>query len=86
MQLTPLADRLVLKRVEATQKTKTGIVLPDTAKEKPEEGQVVAAGKEVKEVKKGDRVLFSKYAPTEVKVEGVEYLIVKEEDVLAVIR
>ena len=83
MQLTPLADRLVLKRVEATQKTKSGIVLPDTAKEKPEEGEVVAAGKEVKE---GDKVLFSKYAPTEVKVEGVEYLIVKEEDVLAIIK
>jgi len=86
MQLTPLADRLVLKRVEATQKTKSGIVLPDTAKEKPEEGEVVAAGKEVKEVKEGDKVLFSKYAPTEVKVEGVEYLIVKEEDVLAIIK
>ena len=86
MQLTPLADRLVLKRVETTQKTKSGIVLPDTAKEKPEEGEVVAAGKEVKEVKEGDKVLFSKYAPTEVKVEGVEYLIVKEEDVLAIIK
>ncbi|HBG82148.1 TPA: co-chaperone GroES [candidate division CPR2 bacterium] len=86
MAIQPLGDRVVLKRVAAEEKTKSGIVLPDSAKEKPEQGEVVAVGKEVKEIKRGDKVLFSKYAPTEVKVENNEFLIVKEEDVLAIIK
>jgi len=83
--LKPLADRVVIKRLEAENKTASGIVLPDNAKEKPEEGEVVEVGKNVKEVKKGDKVVFSKYSPSEVKQDGKEYLIVKEEDVLAII-
>lgn len=85
MALKPLADRVIIKRLEAENKTASGIVLPDTAKEKPEEGEVVEVGKDVKEVKKGDKVVFSKYSPSEVKQDGEEYLIVKEEDVLAII-
>jgi len=84
-QIKPLGDRVLLKRVEALEKTKSGIFLPDTAKEKPEQGLVTAVGANVKEVKKGDTVLFSKYSPTEVKVDNEDYLIVKEEDILAVI-
>jgi chaperonin GroES len=84
-QIKPLGDRVLLKRVEALEKTKSGIFLPDTAKEKPEQGMVVAVGSEVKEVKKDDTVIFSKYSPTEVKVDNEDYLIVKEEDILAVI-
>lgn len=83
--LKPLADRLIIKRLEAEEKTASGIVLPDTAKEKPEQGEVLEVGKDVKEVKKGDKVIFSKYSPSEVKVDGNEYLIVKEEDILAII-
>lgn len=91
--LKPLADRVVIKRLEAEQKTASGIVLPDSAKEKPEEGEVVAVGpgrirhgqREDMSVKVGDKVIFSKYGPTEVKVDGEEYLIVKEEDILAII-
>lgn len=86
MLLKPLADRVVLKRVEALEKTASGIVLPDTAKEKPEQGEIIEVGKDVKEVKKGDKVLFSKYAPAEVKVDGKEYLITKEEDILAIVK
>ncbi|MBU4140640.1 MAG: co-chaperone GroES [Candidatus Omnitrophica bacterium] len=94
--IRPLGDRVLLKVLEAESKTKGGIVLPDTAKEKPQEGEVVAVGKgktgedgTVKplEVKAGDRVLFAKYSGTEVTTkEGEEYLIVKEEDILAVIK
>lgn len=83
--LKPLADRIVLKRVEAEQKTASGIVLPESSKEKPEQGEVIEVGKEVKEIKKGDKVIFSKYAPSEIKINNEEYLIVKEEDVLAVL-
>ena len=83
--LKPLADKLIVKRLEAEEKTASGIVLPDSAKEKPEQGEVIAVGKDVKEVKKGERVIFGKYSPTEVKVDGVEYLVIKEEDVLAII-
>lgn len=83
--MKPLADRVVIKRIEAEEKTASGIVLPDTAKEKPEEGEVIACGKDVKEVKKGDKVIFGKYSTSEVKKDGEEYLIVKEEDILAVI-
>jgi len=94
MNLRPLQDRLLVKRVEEETKTKGGIIIPDTAKEKPAEGEVVAVGngklgddgKRVPlEVKKGDRILFGKYAGTEVKIEGDEYLIMREDDVLGVI-
>lgn len=95
MKLQPLNDRLVLKAASKEEVTKSGIVIPDTAeKEKPQEGEVIAVGpgkmldngsRAAMTVKVGDRVLFTKYGPDEVKVDGVEYLMVKEEDVLAVI-
>lgn len=94
MKIRPLQDRIVVKRVEEEEKTSGGIIIPDTAKEKPMEGKVVAVGRgKVSEdgklmpldVKKGDRVLFSKYAGTEVRIEGEEHLIMREEDVLGVI-
>ncbi len=93
MTLKPLSDRVVLKPVEAEEKTKGGIVLPDTAKDKPQEGEVVAVGsgrildngeKLTPEVKVGDRVIYSKYSGTEIKVDGEEYLIVRESDILAI--
>lgn len=84
--IQPLGDRVVLKTIEAEEKTASGIILPDTAKEKPEQGKVTAVGKEVKEIKEGDTVLYAKFGPTEVKVGGEELLIVKEEDVLAVVK
>lgn len=91
--LKPLGDRVVIKPVEQEEKTAGGIVLPDTAKEKPQEGEVVAVGtgrfEEGKriplDVQTGQRVLFSKYAGTEVKYEGTEYLVVRESDILAVV-
>ena len=95
MKLTPLADRVIVKRVEAETKTKGGIVLPDTAKEKPKRGRVVAvgAGKRLDSgelvkpsVKVGDEVLFASFAGTEVTVEGEELLIMTQEDILAVVR
>jgi chaperonin GroES len=86
MKLQPLADRVVAKNVEAEAKSASGILLPESAKEKPQMGQVLAVGKEVKEVKEGDRILYSKYGPTEVKVEGEELLLLKEEDVLAIVK
>jgi len=94
MKIRPLQDRLLVKRVEEEEKTSGGIIIPDTAKEKPQEGKVVAvgpgkAGDDGKivplDVKKGDRVLFSKYAGTEVNIEGVEHLIIREDDVLGVL-
>jgi chaperonin GroES len=94
MKLRPLQDRILVKRVEEEEKTKGGIIIPDTAKEKPAEGKVVAAGngkldengkRIALEVKKGDRILFGKYSGTEVKIEGEEYLIMREDDVLGVI-
>ena len=94
MKLRPLNDRILVKRVEEETKTKGGIIIPDTAKEKPAEGKVVAVGngkigddgKRIPlEVKKGDRILFGKYGGQEVKVEGEEYLIMREDDVLCVI-
>jgi len=94
MKLQPLGDRIVVKRLEAEEKTKGGIVLPDTAKEKPKQGKVVAVGPgrrldngELKkpELKKGNVVLFESYQGTEVKVEGEDYLILRESDVLAVV-
>ena len=95
MALKPLADRIVIKRLEAQEKTKSGLVLPDSAKEKPQEGKVIAVGTgrllddgTVKslEIKSGDRVLYGKYSGTEVSLEGEEYLILREEDVLAVVQ
>ena len=94
LQLKPLADRVVVKKLEAEEKTAGGIVLPDTAKEKPQQGEVLAAGpgkfndkgtREPMEVKVGDKVLFAKYSGTEVKIEGVEYLILAERDILAIV-
>jgi chaperonin GroES len=94
MKLRPLQDRILVQRVEEETKTKGGIIIPDTAKEKPAEGTVVAVGngklgddgkRVALEVKKGDRILFGKYSGTEVKIEGEEYLIMREEDVLGVI-
>jgi chaperonin GroES len=94
MKLRPLQDRILVQRVEEETKTKGGIIIPDTAKEKPAEGKVVAAGngkvgedgkRIALEVKKGDRILFGKYSGTEVKIEGEEYLIMREDDVLGII-
>ena len=94
MKIRPLQDRILVQRVEEEEKTKGGIIIPDTAKEKPAEGKVVAVGngklgddgKRVPlEVKKGDKILFGKYSGTEVKIEGVEYLIMREDDILGVI-
>ncbi|MGG0184875.1 co-chaperone GroES [Bacillus rhizoplanae] len=92
--LKPLGDRVVIELVQAEEKTASGIVLPDTAKEKPQEGKVVAVGtgrvlengeRVALELAAGDRIIFSKYAGTEVKYEGAEYLILRESDILAVI-
>jgi chaperonin GroES len=94
MKLRPLQDRILVQRVEEETKTKGGIIIPDTAKEKPAEGKVVAVGngkvgedgkRVALEVKKGDRILFGKYSGTEVKIEGEEYLIMREDDVLGII-
>lgn len=93
MNIKPLGDRVVIKKLEAEETTKSGIVLTGSAKEKPQEAQVVAVGpgamndgKRVEmEVKVGDKVLYSKYAGTEVKVSGEEYIILKESDILAVV-
>ncbi len=94
MQLKPLADRIVVKVLTQEEKTRGGIVLPDTAKEKPQEAKVMAVGsgkvlengqKLPPEVKVGDRVLFGKYSGTEVKVDGEEYLILSERDILAIV-
>ncbi|BAD74533.1 chaperonin (GroES protein) [Geobacillus kaustophilus HTA426] len=93
--MKPLGDRIVIEVVETEEKTASGIVLPDTAKEKPQEGRVVAVGagrvldngqRIAPEVEVGDRIIFSKYAGTEVKYDGKEYLILRESDILAVIR
>ena len=93
--IRPLQDRILVKRIEAEEKTSGGIIIPDTAKEKPQEGEVVAAvgkGKRLDngnviepDVKAGDRVLFSKYGGTEVKVDGQDYLIMREDDILGVL-
>ncbi len=93
MKIRPLHDRILVKRIEEDETTKGGIIIPDTAKEKPSEGKVIAVGKgkiddEGKthplDVKKGDRVLFSKYAGTEVELDGEEHLIIREDDVLGI--
>lgn len=94
MKVKPLHDRIIVQRLEEEEKTKGGIIIPDTAKEKPFEGKVIAVGtgkvdkdgKKVPiEVKKGDRILYAKYGGTEIKIDGEEYLIMKEDDILAVI-
>lgn len=94
MKIRPLQDRVIVKRVEEEGKTKGGIIIPDTAKEKPVEGIVVAVGKGktaddgklIKlDVKAGDRILFAKYSGTEVKIDGVEHLIIREDDILGIV-
>ena len=94
MKIRPLGDRILLKRIEEEDKSKGGIIIPDTAKEKPQEGRVIAVGKGrmlddgklvPPEVKKGDRVLFGKYSGTEVKLVGEEHLIVREDDILGIL-
>ena len=94
MKIRPLQDRILVKRVEEEEKSKGGTIIPDTAKEKPQEGKVVAVGNgKVREdgtvqpldIKKGDRLLFSKYAGTEVNLDGEEHLIIREDDVLGVL-
>jgi chaperonin GroES len=94
MKVRPLHDRLLVKRIEEKETTKGGLIIPDTAKEKPMEGKIIAAGKgKVDEdgnlrpldVHQGDRVLFSKYSGTEIQLEGDEHLIIREDDVLAVL-
>jgi chaperonin GroES len=94
MKIRPLQDRILVKRVEEEEKSAGGIIIPDTAKEKPQEGKVIAVGNgKVREdgtvqpldVKKGDRLLFSKYAGTEVNLDGDEHLIIREDDVLGVL-
>lgn len=94
MAIRPLHDRLIVQRLEEEEKTKGGIIIPDSAKEKPIEGKVIAVGKgKIKkdgttipmEIKKGDRVLFAKYAGTEVKIDGEEYLMMREDEIVAII-
>ena len=94
MKIRPLHDRLIVKRLEEEERTKGGIIIPDTAKEKPIEGRVIAVGdgkskedgtKIPPEIKKGDRVLFAKYAGTEIKIDGEEHLMMKEDDIVAII-
>jgi chaperonin GroES len=95
MKLKPLSNRVIVTRMEEEQKTVGGIIIPDTAKEKPQEGKIIAVGpgkiddkgkqRISMEVKEGDRILFSKYAGTEIKIDGVEHIFMKEDDILAVI-
>ena len=90
IKITPLADRVIIKQAEAETTTASGIIIPDTAQEKPQKGSVIAVGKGTKEnpitVKTGDAVLYGKYAGTELKYEGEDYLIMKESDILAIIK
>jgi chaperonin GroES len=94
MKIRPLGDRILVKRIKEEEKTKGGIIIPDTAKEKPQEGKVVAVGKGktteegkliAPDVKAGDRILFGKYSGSEVKLEGEEHLILREDDILGVL-
>src|SRR3954464_5645173 len=94
MKFRPLRDRVVVRRVEAEEKTKGGIIIPDTAKEKPQKGEVIAVGPGARDetgkltpldVKAGDRVLFGKWSGTEVKIDGQDYLIMKESDVRVIV-
>ena len=93
MKIRPLQDRIIVKRIDEEETTQGGIIIPDSAKEKPQEGKVIAVGKgkiledgklQKLDVKKGDRVLFSKYSGTEITIEGEEHLIIREDDVLGV--
>ena len=93
-KIRPLGDRILVKRIKEEEKTKGGIIIPDTAKEKPQEGKVVAVGKGKKtdegkvvalDVKAGDRILFGKYSGSEIKLEGEEHLILREDDILGVL-
>jgi chaperonin GroES len=93
--ITPLGDKILVKRLEAEERTAGGLVLPDTAKEKPKEGKVIAVGsgklledgkRGSFQVRKGDRVIFTSYAGTEVKIDGEEYLLMPEEDILAIVK
>ncbi len=94
MKIKPLNDRVIVKRVEQEQKTSGGIIIPDTAKEKPQEGLVVAVGpgkrdddgnRTALEVKEGDRILFGKYAGTEIKIDGEEHIFMREDDILGIL-
>ena len=94
MKIRPLHDRVIVKRIEEEETTKGGIIIPDTAKEKPMEGKVIAVGNgklldngnvQALEVKKGDKVLFGKYAGTEIKIDGEEHLIMREDDIIAIV-
>ena len=94
LKIRPLHDRIIVKRKEAETKTQSGIIIPDSAKEKPQEGEIVAAGKgkqndkgeyQALDVKVGDKVLFGKYAGTEIKIDSDDYLMMKEEDILGII-
>lgn len=94
MNIRPLHDRLIVKRFDEEERTKGGIIIPDNAKEKPQQGEVIAVGsgkvledgkKAALEVKKGDRVLFGKYSGTEIKIDGNEYLMMREEDILGIV-
>jgi chaperonin GroES len=94
MNIRPLGDRILVKRIQEEEKTKGGIIIPDTAKEKPQEGRVVAVGKGkvtedgkllAPDVKAGDRILFGKYAGSEIKLEGEEHLILREDDILGIL-
>jgi chaperonin GroES len=94
MNLRPLQDRIIVKRLEEENKTSGGIYIPDTAKEKPQKGEIIAVGKgkltedgklQPVDVKVGDKVLFGKYAGTEIKIDGIDYLIMREDDILGVI-
>jgi chaperonin GroES len=94
MKIQPLNDRVLVRRIEEEQKTSGGIIIPDTAKEKPQEGKVIAAGpgklddkgkRMPLDVKKGDRVLFGKYAGNDIQIDGVEHLIMREDDILAIL-
>ncbi len=95
MGIRPLQDRLIVKRIDEEETTAGGIIIPDTAKEKPQEGKVIAVGKgkigddgkvQPLDVKKGDKVLFSKYGGTEINIEGEEHLIIREDDVLGILQ
>ncbi len=95
MKIKPLNDRILVTRIEEEQKTKGGIIIPDTAKEKPQEGKVVAVGPGKRDdkgqiipldIKSGDHVLFGKYAGTEIKINGVENLIMREDDILGIVQ
>ncbi|MCX5806939.1 MAG: co-chaperone GroES [Proteobacteria bacterium] len=95
MKIKPLQDRVLIKRIEEEEKTKGGIIIPDAAKEKPQEGKVIAVGdgktlesgtKAPLTVKVGDKILFGKYSGTEIKVDGEEHLILREDDILAIVK